>query len=47
MFLEVQGLGVCALILAPGIANIYNNVKWPHVVSKQLDLSVKDFLNIK
>lgn len=47
IFLEVQGLGVCALILAPGIANIYNNVKWPHVVSKQLDLRVKDFFKYK
>lgn len=32
-----------AMILAPGIAHLYNNWKWPYEVFKQLDISVKDF----
>lgn len=31
-----------AMILAPGIAQIYNNWKWPYEVYIQLDISIKD-----
>ena len=31
-----------AMILAPGIAHLYNNWKWPYEVIKQLDISLKD-----
>jgi O-antigen/teichoic acid export membrane protein len=30
------------MILAPGIAHLYNNWKWPYEVFKQLNISIKD-----
>lgn len=34
-----------AMILAPGIAQLYNNWKWPHEVFIQLNISKKDIKN--
>jgi O-antigen/teichoic acid export membrane protein len=35
-------LGLWALILAPGIAHLYNNWRWPYEVIKQLNISKQD-----
>jgi len=35
-------MGLWAMILAPGIAHLYNNWKWPYEVAKQLNISLKD-----
>jgi O-antigen/teichoic acid export membrane protein len=38
-------MGIVSMILAPGIAQLYNNIKWPYEVIKQLDISIDDFWN--
>ncbi|MEI6576785.1 MAG: O-unit flippase-like protein [Bacteroidota bacterium] len=35
-------VNIWAMILAPGIAHLYNNFKWPYEVIKQLNISLKD-----
>jgi hypothetical protein len=35
-------MGLLAMILAPGIAQLYNNWKWPYELMMQLRLSKKD-----
>jgi O-antigen/teichoic acid export membrane protein len=41
MFCFTQ-MGLWAMVLAPGIAQLYNNWKWPHELNKQLNISGKD-----
>jgi O-antigen/teichoic acid export membrane protein len=36
--------GLWAMIIAPGIAHLYNNWKWPYEVIKQLKISMKDVI---
>lgn len=51
IFFENTEIKLWSVILAQGIANLYNNWKWPHVVYKLLNVSFKDIktcmLNIK
>ncbi len=46
LFLNYFKLGLLSLILAPGIAHLYNNWKWPYEVVKLLNINKKDLLNI-
>lgn len=46
LFLNYFKLGLFSLILAPGIAHLYNNWKWPYEVVKQLRITRKDVLNL-
>ncbi len=39
-------LGLWAMVLAPGIAQLYNNWKWPYELSRQLNISKKDITEI-
>lgn len=39
-------LGLWAMVLAPGIAQLYNNWRWPYELSKQLSISPKDVLAV-
>ncbi len=38
IFIKYMNLGLWGMILAPGLANIYNNIKWPSEMFKQLNL---------
>jgi len=40
------GMRLWAMVLAPGIAHLYNNWKWPYEVFVQLEISIKDVENI-
>ncbi len=39
---QFTGAGIWAMILAPGIAHLYNNWKWPYEVIRQLDITMND-----
>jgi hypothetical protein len=45
-FLSYTDLNVLGLILAPGLAHLYNNWKWPHEAFSQLCISKKDIKNL-
>jgi Na+-driven multidrug efflux pump len=45
--LGYTSLGVWSMILALGIANLYNNWKWPYEVCTQLHILSRDVLHIK
>jgi O-antigen/teichoic acid export membrane protein len=47
LLLECTSLGIWGIILAPGIANLYNNWKWPYEVCSQLRISIRDILYVK
>jgi O-antigen/teichoic acid export membrane protein len=42
IFLKLVNLNVLGLLLAPGIAQLYNNWKWPHEAFSQLNISKID-----
>lgn len=42
LFLQFTNMGVLAMVLAPGLAQLYNNWKWPYELIKQLSLSKND-----
>lgn len=42
IFLHYTKMGLFAMVLAPGIAQLYNNWKWPYELMKQLSLSKSD-----
>jgi hypothetical protein len=44
LFLQFTNMGVLAMVLAPGMAQLYNNWKWPYELIKQLSLSKKDVI---
>ena len=46
LFFRLTTLNIWAMILSPGIAQLYNNWKWPHEVQKQLNIKRKDIKNI-
>jgi O-antigen/teichoic acid export membrane protein len=46
VFFEYSNLGLWGIILAPGIAHLYNNWKWPHEVYSDLGISIKDLKRI-
>lgn len=47
LFFNYTNLSLCALIIAPGIAQVvYQNWKWPIVVKKQLDINSGDTFNV-
>lgn len=39
---NLTDMGLWAMVLAPGIAHLYNNWKWPYEVFKQLNISLRD-----
>jgi O-antigen/teichoic acid export membrane protein len=51
LMFSLTDLGIWTMILAPGLAHLYNNWKWPYEVNKQLEISFFDnnkaFVNIK
>jgi len=46
IFFRFTTLNVWAMIISPGIAQLYNNWKWPYEVQKQLNIKRKDIKNI-
>jgi len=47
LFLNYTDLSLLGMLLAPGIAHLYNNWKWPHEVRKQLGgISITDYYSI-
>ena len=46
IFILFFKLELLSLILAPGIAHLYNNWKWPYELFKQLSITKYDFFNI-
>ncbi|MDR2406695.1 MAG: hypothetical protein LBE13_01065 [Bacteroidales bacterium] len=47
IFLEYTNLGIWSMILASGIANLYNNWKWPYEMWTQLHISTEYLQNVK
>jgi O-antigen/teichoic acid export membrane protein len=47
LLLGYTNLDIWCIILAPCIANLYNNWKWPYEVYTQLHISTRDILNTK
>jgi hypothetical protein len=45
IFLIYANLGVWGLVLAQGLAQSFNNWKWPYEVCKQLKISRKNIKN--
>jgi hypothetical protein len=45
VFLNYTNLSVWSLILAPGLAHLFNNWKWPYEVYMQLQISKIDIKN--
>ncbi len=45
LLLNLSSMRIWPLVLAPGIAHLYNNWKWPYEVIKQLNISTKDIRN--
>jgi len=44
---NLRDLGIWSMIIAPGLAQLYNNWKWPYEVNKQLNISLNDvYINI-
>ncbi|MBE0676900.1 MAG: hypothetical protein IH591_19750 [Bacteroidales bacterium] len=43
---ELTHLNLWALVIAPGIAHLYNNWKWPYEVFKQLGITQDDILQV-
>lgn len=41
-FLRYTNLGLLGIVLAPGIAHLYNNWKWPYEVRRQLGISTTE-----
>lgn len=41
-FFHFTNMGILAMVIAPGIAQLYNNWKWPYELVKQLSLSGND-----
>ncbi len=46
LLFNFRALNLWGLILAPGIAHLYNNWKWPYEVFKLLEISFNDFLTV-
>ena len=44
LLLNFTTMGIWAMILAPGIAHLYNNWKWPYEVVKQLNIKFSHLL---
>lgn len=42
LMFQFGNMSLWAMVLAPGIAHLYNNWKWPYEVFKQLNISLKD-----
>jgi O-antigen/teichoic acid export membrane protein len=42
IMLQIFNFGILSLVLAPGIAQLYNNFKWPFLLFSQLNLSFKE-----
>jgi O-antigen/teichoic acid export membrane protein len=42
IMLHFHTMGLWPMLLAPGIAHLYNNWKWPYEVVKQLNITLKD-----
>ena len=40
--LYLENMGLWAMVLAPGIAQLYNNWRWPSTLYKQLNISKQD-----
>ena len=51
LMFSLTDFDIWTMILAPGLAHLYNNWKWPYEVNKQLNISFFDknkiFINIK
>lgn len=45
IMVQFTNIGLWAMVLVPGIAQLYNNWKWPHEVLIQLDISNKDIMD--
>ena len=43
IMLDLFDMGLISMILAPGLAHLYNNFKWPKEVFKQLGVTLNDF----
>jgi O-antigen/teichoic acid export membrane protein len=46
VFLDQFSLGVWGLILAPGLAQLYQNWKWPYVIIKNYSFKISDFKTV-
>ena len=44
LLLNFTSMGIWAMVLAPGIAHLYNNWKWPYEVAKQLNIKLSHLL---
>ena len=46
VMLNFTEMNLWAMVLAPGIAQLYNNWKWPYEVKKQLKITLFDIKNV-